>query len=54
MYNEHDGDGRHRYTVAQIAGLLGVSRTTIYRALEPGEVRTGPAGTAGARAGAGE
>jgi DNA invertase Pin-like site-specific DNA recombinase len=35
-------DGKH--TVAQIAGLLGVSRQTIYRALEPEAVAAPAAG----------
>jgi hypothetical protein len=36
--DEVQGDGPHadgQHTVAQIATLLGVSRRTIYRALEP-------------------
>lgn len=37
---EHDRelyaeDGKRSYTVAEIVGLLGVSRTTIYRVLDP-------------------
>ena len=33
MYDERDGDGRRRYTVAQIAAEFGVTRPTIYRHL---------------------
>jgi len=33
MYHERDGDGRRRYTVAQIAAEFGVTRPTIYRHL---------------------
>jgi DNA invertase Pin-like site-specific DNA recombinase len=39
MYDEIGGDGKHRYTVAQIAAEFSVSRPTIYRHLagnEPG------------------
>jgi predicted DNA-binding transcriptional regulator YafY len=35
MYDERDGDGRRRYTVAQIAAEFGVTRPTIYRDLSP-------------------
>jgi DNA invertase Pin-like site-specific DNA recombinase len=35
MYAETDETGKRRHTVADIAGELGVSRQTIYRALEP-------------------
>jgi DNA invertase Pin-like site-specific DNA recombinase len=39
LYAETGDDGKRRYTVAEIAGLLGgVSRTTIYRALGPDDV----------------
>jgi DNA invertase Pin-like site-specific DNA recombinase len=39
LYDETGGDGKRKYTVAQIAALLGgVSRTTIYRALDPDDV----------------
>lgn len=34
MYGELGGDGKRKYTVQQIADELGVSRPTIYRALE--------------------
>ena len=37
LYDETGEDGKRRYTVAEIASLLGVSRQTIYRALEAGE-----------------
>ncbi|MGH3234421.1 MAG: hypothetical protein ACRDOH_14425 [Streptosporangiaceae bacterium] len=30
MYDERDGDGRRRYTVAQIAPEFAVTRPTIY------------------------
>jgi DNA invertase Pin-like site-specific DNA recombinase len=43
MYAETDETGKRRHTVADIAGELGVSRQTIYRALEPAAVGT-PAG----------
>jgi DNA-binding phage protein len=33
MYDELGPDGKRRYTVAQIAAELRVSRPTIYRAL---------------------
>ncbi|WP_174867304.1 recombinase family protein [Nocardia arthritidis] len=33
MYDETDEDGKHRYTVAQIAAEFGVTRATIYRHL---------------------
>jgi predicted DNA-binding transcriptional regulator AlpA len=42
MYGEKDGDGKRRYTVADISAMLGVSRQTIYRALEPGAVAPAP------------
>ena len=35
MYNELGDDGKRRYTVAAIAAEFGVTRPTIYRALEP-------------------
>ncbi|MEU4580425.1 helix-turn-helix domain-containing protein [Nonomuraea sp. NPDC023979] len=35
LYDTKGADGRRRYTVAQIAGRLGVSRATIYRHLDP-------------------
>jgi DNA invertase Pin-like site-specific DNA recombinase len=39
LYAETGDDGKRRHTVAEIAGLLGgVSRTTVYRALDPGDV----------------
>lgn len=42
LYAETSADGKRRYTVAEIAGLLGgVSRTTIYRALDPDDVSGG-------------
>ncbi len=34
MYNEIGQDGKHQHTVAQIATEFGVSRPTIYRALQ--------------------
>jgi AcrR family transcriptional regulator len=34
IYDETDDHGRHRYTVAQIAAELGVTRPTIYRYLD--------------------
>lgn len=33
MYDETGDDGKHRYTVAQIAAEFGVTRPTIYRHL---------------------
>lgn len=45
LYDERGEDGKRKYTVAQIAALLGgVSRTTIYRALDPGDVAARTAG----------
>jgi len=38
MYDETGEDGKRRHTVADIAAELGVSRQTIYRALDPGDV----------------
>jgi DNA invertase Pin-like site-specific DNA recombinase len=38
MYDEKGGDGKRRYTIAEIAETFHVSRKTIYRHLEP----TGP------------
>ncbi|HEY1915105.1 MAG TPA: recombinase family protein [Streptosporangiaceae bacterium] len=39
LYAERGEDGKRRHTVAAIAALLGgVSRTTIYRALDPGDI----------------
>ena len=35
MYHERDGDGRRRYTAAQIDAEFGVTRPTIYRHLSP-------------------
>jgi DNA invertase Pin-like site-specific DNA recombinase len=35
MYDELGDDGKRRYTVAAIAAEFGVTRPTIYRALEP-------------------
>ena len=35
-----------QHTVSEIAGLLGVSRQTVYRALEPGTVRSAAAAAA--------
>jgi DNA invertase Pin-like site-specific DNA recombinase len=40
MYDERDGDGRRRYTVAQIAAEFGVTRPTIYRHLGPAPAAT--------------
>ena len=34
MYDETGSDGKHRYTVAEIAGAFAVSRKTIYRHLD--------------------
>ncbi len=34
LYDERDEAGKRRYTVAEIAGLLKVSRKTIYRSLD--------------------
>lgn len=34
MYDERGADGKHRYTVAQIAAEFGVARPTIYRYLD--------------------
>ncbi|MEV4250918.1 helix-turn-helix domain-containing protein [Streptosporangium canum] len=34
-YDTKAAAGKHRYTVAQIAEQLGVSRATIYRHLDP-------------------
>lgn len=42
LYEEKDADGKRRYTVAQIAVLLRVSRTTVYRALDPDTVGPAP------------
>ena len=36
MYDAVGGDGRRLHTVEEIAGVLGVSRPTVYRALAPG------------------
>jgi DNA invertase Pin-like site-specific DNA recombinase len=40
MYDERDGGGRRRYTVAQIAAEFGVTRPTIYRHLSPATAPT--------------
>ncbi len=37
MYDELGDDGKRRYTVAEIAAEFGVTRPTIYRALEPAQ-----------------
>ncbi|HVB43194.1 MAG TPA: recombinase family protein [Streptosporangiaceae bacterium] len=42
MYAAKGDDGKRRYTVADIAGVLKVSRPTVYRALKPPEAG-GPA-----------
>ena len=42
MYDEKGADGKRRYTVAAIAAELGVSRPTIYRALESEAVKAIP------------
>lgn len=34
MYDETDDQGRHRYTVAQMAAEFGLTRPTIYRYLD--------------------
>ena len=40
LYAETGEDGKRRYSVAEIAALLGgVSRTTIYRALDPDDIK---------------
>jgi DNA invertase Pin-like site-specific DNA recombinase len=40
LYAETGADGKRRYTVTEIAALLGgVSRTTIYRALDPDDIQ---------------
>jgi DNA invertase Pin-like site-specific DNA recombinase len=38
MYEETGEDGKRKYTVAEIAAEFGVTRPTIYRALEPAAV----------------
>ena len=43
MYDETGEDGKRVHTVADIAAELGVSRQTIYRALEPEAVAAGTA-----------
>ena len=40
MYAETADDGKRMHTVADIAGELGVSRQTVYRALEPEAVES--------------
>ena len=35
LYDEKGADGKRRYTITELAAFLGVSRRTIYRALEP-------------------
>ena len=47
MYDELGDDGKRRYTVRQIADEFGVTRPTIYRALEPAR-RAGTAAQAAA------
>lgn len=42
MYGETGEDGKRRYTVKQIADELGVTRPTIYRALDPEAVSAMP------------
>lgn len=39
MYDELGTDDKRRWTVAEIAGALGVSRPTIYRVLDPSKTR---------------
>ena len=34
LADQRGADGRHEYTVTQVAEMLGVSRPTLYRALE--------------------
>jgi len=46
MYAEVAPDGKHRYTVAEIADTFGVSRKTIYRHLYPTGTRRQPDKTA--------
>jgi DNA-binding phage protein len=35
LADPRDVDGRREYTITQVAKMLGVSRPTLYRALEP-------------------
>ena len=42
MYDETGGDGKRKYTVAEIAETFGVSRKTVYRHLEPSGGRRQP------------
>jgi DNA invertase Pin-like site-specific DNA recombinase len=37
LVDQRGADGRHEYTITQVAAMLGVSRPTLYRALEPGK-----------------
>jgi hypothetical protein len=46
IYAEVAPDGKHRYTVAEIADTFGVSRKTIYRHLDPTGTRRQPDKTA--------
>ena len=41
MYDERGGDGKRRYTVAEIAAEFGVTRPTIYRHLSRPATATG-------------
>jgi DNA invertase Pin-like site-specific DNA recombinase len=42
LVDQCGADGRREYTVTQVAVMLGVSRPTLYRALEPGKPTTPP------------
>ncbi|WP_442799976.1 terminase gpP N-terminus-related DNA-binding protein [Nocardia sp. NBC_01730] len=46
IYGELDHQVRRKYTVAQIAGMIRVSRKTVYRYLDP-DGRRQPCGSAG-------
>ena len=53
MYDETAADGRRKYTVAEIAETVGVSRKTVYRHLEPSGGRRQPGKSARSAAPAG-
>jgi DNA invertase Pin-like site-specific DNA recombinase len=42
LADQRGTDGRREYTITQVAAMLGVSRPTLYRALEPGKPTTPP------------